>query len=250
MIMVNPKLNVTAAQNSMAPAINYANSPASESTLLAQVFTSGSWWQAYQTFILPNEEKVGIGLSLASRLIPSSLLSSAAGQTQFVSALSNISELVIDPNQGTGITEGNSAPLELLAVTPYSYQAPPGTSNTDSSVTPAWRSSTLHVIAGQAIPNGANVSMIQKAFSISHQAGNILRALAPNSGAYQNEADVFEPDPIDSFWGRPNYNKLKTIKASIDPKNILTCWGCIGWNPSDPRYGCYPQVNGCSVQAY
>lgn len=51
---------------------------------------------------------------------------------------------------------------------------------------------------------------------------------------------MFEPDPATAFWGTDNYNRLLSLKQEIDPKNILTCWDCIGWDSSDPRYGCYP----------
>jgi hypothetical protein len=91
------------------------------------------------------------------------------------------------------------------------------------------------------------VATIIKSAEVANQAGNILRALAPASGAYQNEADVFEPDPIDSFWGSANYAKLLAYKKQIDPKNLFTCWGCIGWKGSDSRYSCYPQVPSCSA---
>jgi hypothetical protein len=126
---------------------------------------------------------------------------------------------------------------------------PAGESFADSSVTPAWRNATWHVAVGENFANNANTTTIAKAFALANGAADILRVITPNSGAYQNEADVFEPDPIDSFWGQANYNKLKTIKKKIDPKNLLTCWGCIGWNPNDPRYSCYPSATGLTAQA-
>jgi hypothetical protein len=70
----------------------------------------------------------------------------------------------------------------------------------------------------------------------------VLRDAVGEPGAYQNEADIFEPDPVNSFWGQANYDKLMGMKKQLDPKNLLTCWGCIGWDKSDPRYACYPQI--------
>jgi hypothetical protein len=134
------------------------------------------------------------------------------------------------------------APIEILAVTPYSYVPFPGDSFSDSAVTPAWRNSTWHIVLGQGFANDANTAKIETAFSTVNKAGNILRSLAPNSGAYQNEADVFEPDASNSFWGQENYQKLLRIKKSLDPSNVLTCWGCVDFEQTDPRYSCYPQV--------
>jgi len=80
-IMMNPNMTNAQAAASMAPAINFANSGASAETLVANVFESASFYQAYQAFIQPNEEKVDTGVALASRLIPSSLLSSKVWST-------------------------------------------------------------------------------------------------------------------------------------------------------------------------
>lgn len=60
--------------------------------------------------------------------------------------------------------------------------------------------------------------------------------------AYLNEADIFETDPVNTFWGAKNYERLVGIKKELDPGNLLTCWDCIGWDPTDERYGCYPSL--------
>lgn len=86
------------------------------------------------------------------------------------------------------------------------------------------------------------VADIQKAFRTAHAGTEVLRTLVPNSGAYQNEADVFTTDPVNDFWGSSNHARLLAIKRAIDPNNVLTCWDCVGWEPTDPRYGCYPTI--------
>jgi hypothetical protein len=176
-----------------------------------------------------------------------------AGQNTVAEALLNVTNVILGPGSlyaKDSEAKGYSQGVEILAVTPYSYTALPGESFNDSSVTPAWRTSTWHVAAAAGFANGASVSTIEQAFVEAHNAGNILRALAPNSGAYQNEAEVFEPDPIDTFWGRANYEQLVAIKNQVDPDNILTCWGCIGWDNSDSIYSCYPQVSSCDDNGY
>jgi hypothetical protein len=162
-------------------------------------------------------------------------------------ALSSIANLITYPTspfQKDPFSVTYGAPLQLLLTTPYNYKFPAGESAADSSVTPAWRGATWHVALGQSFANDANINTIRESFAVASGAADILRLLTPTSGAYQNEADVFEPDPVDSFWGQANYNKLTTLKTQYDPTNLLTCWGCIGWNPSDPRYGCYPNLLG------
>lgn len=68
-----------------------------------------------------------------------------------------------------------------------------------------------------------------------------VRAITPNSGAYQNEGDTFEPDPTVSFWG-DNYARLLGIKKEIDPGNVMTCHQCVGWDEGDERFQCFPDV--------
>jgi hypothetical protein len=58
----------------MAPVMAFAASNQSASTLVDNIFQTTSFWQAYQNFILPVEEKVGASTLLASRLIPKTML--------------------------------------------------------------------------------------------------------------------------------------------------------------------------------
>lgn len=71
---------------------------------------------------------------------------------------------------------------------------------------------------------------------------NPLRAITPDGGAYQNEADTYEPNHIHSFWGQDNYNRLLKIKKEVDPSNLITCHQCVGAESTDGRFACYPQI--------
>lgn len=51
-------------------------------------------------------------------------------------------------------------------------------------------------------------------------AMDTLRAAMPNSGAYSNEADFFEPNWQSSFWGE-NYPRLLAIKRKYDPESFF-----------------------------
>jgi hypothetical protein len=69
-----------------------------------------------------------------------------------------------------------------------------------------------------------------------------MRAITPTGGAYQNEADLFEPDPVSAYWGQENYNRLLKLKRELDPDNMLSCFNCIGWERNDARHACYPDI--------
>ncbi|KAI9656054.1 MAG: hypothetical protein M1821_005115 [Bathelium mastoideum] len=238
-LMMTPQLSLAQANASMAPILNFARS-LGNATIEYGLVTVPSWYTAFETFIAPSTEKVDVSQSLTSRLIPRSLFQSSSGQQQILSALTNVANTVAYPGpyQTDPIAGYAQNPIQILVTAPANY---PG--DNTSSVTPAWRDSLWHVISGLTFSNEADAATIQSAFKGANVAGNYLRQLAPNSGAYQNEADVFEPNPAASYWGEANYQRLSTIKAELDPDNVLTCWDCIGFDKNDERYSCYPNIS-------
>lgn len=241
------ELSLQDAKASMQPIFDFiASSNNNAQTIHADLLTFPTIWQAYQANLIPILESAGIGLAASSRLIPSDLLSTSAGQQAVASVLAEVSNDLTFPtstSQTDPLAVNYTAPLQILMTPPYGYKpVSPGESFSDSSVTPAWRTSTWHAILLQNFASQADKATIANAFTAVHTAADKLRALAPNSGAYQSEADVFETDPIGAYWGQDNYNKLSAIKHAIDPDNILTCWDCIGSVRTDARYQCYPAI--------
>ena len=59
--------------------------------------------------------------------------------------------------------------------------------------------------------------MKQEMLSNLHGYVEAMTALAPNAGAYVNEADPFQANYHEVFWGE-NYPRLLAIKREIDPK--------------------------------
>lgn len=61
---------------------------------------------------------------------------------------------------------------------------------------------------------------------------NRFRSLAPSSGTYVNEADFFQKNWQNDFWGS-NYESLYRIKQKYDPAGLFYCHHCVGselWN--------------------
>jgi hypothetical protein len=108
--------------------------------------------------------------------------------------------------------------------TPFSYQVP-NNEQGNTSVTPAWRGAVWHAVASVSWGYDAGPDAAKQAYVKVNSAMNPLRALTPNSGAYQNEADVYEPNTSQSFWGS-NYPALYNIKQKYDPDGLLDCWHC------------------------
>jgi FAD/FMN-containing dehydrogenase len=54
-----------------------------------------------------------------------------------------------------------------------------------------------------------------------------LRAASPDTGAYVNECDYFQPDWQRAFWG-PNYARLIEIKHRYDPDGLFVVHHGVG----------------------
>ena len=185
------------------------------------------------------ERSVSSGMAMSSRIIPREVFLGEDQKRRLSSMLSDI--------RSAGQSNDASQMLILMtAPTVYSRSLPasdepdgPGA----SSVTPAWRNSLWHMIhlrrfdAAMTDPN-----VVREVFQNTHETMNSLREFTPGGGAYQNEADAFEPDPVGAFWGEKNYERLLEIQASLDPENLLTVHQGVGWDREDARFGCYPVI--------
>ncbi|KAK7712334.1 hypothetical protein SLS57_007806 [Botryosphaeria dothidea] len=72
-----------------------------------------------------------------------------------------------------------------------------------------------------------------------------LARLAPQAGAYMNEADPNQPDWKKAFYG-VNYERLLEIKKKYDPNNIFYAQTAVGsdyWKVDSDGRLCRPQVS-------
>ncbi|KAL2017376.1 hypothetical protein VTK56DRAFT_2256 [Thermocarpiscus australiensis] len=95
-----------------------------------------------------------------------------------------------------------------------------------NAVVPAWRKAYVHATCPELFPpvDPAAEAAARKRLTARVAA---LRELAPDSGAYVNEANPFEPDWQREFWGG-NYDRLLRIKRAVDPDDVLWCTPCVG----------------------
>lgn len=235
LVLFTPKLNNTAAKASMKEITDYAGS-LGNIVLNNEVVEGGSFLSAYNKYLVPNEELVGLGTAVGSRLLPDTNFVGESNQQQLLDAIMKVVDTAQQPfplDQPLLYTYG--APVQFLVTSPYNYK-----DDGTSAVTPAWRNTIWHGLINSAFSNEATSQQIAAAFQRSHTAANYLRAITPGSGAYINEADVFEPDYTNSFWGGANYKRLTKLKRQFDPDNLLTNHQAVGWDGSDARYSCYP----------
>ncbi|KAF8980399.1 FAD-binding domain-containing protein [Cyathus striatus] len=165
---------------------------------------------------------VGVPLTTTSRLIPVDHFTAEATRDRLVDMI---------------ITALQNATLPVLfAHTPFHFGDQGGT-----SVTPAWRNSLWHIAFGDTW-DISSVATTRQTYSKLNTLMDGFRKFVPNSGAYVNEADVYETDFQDTFWGE-NYDRLLQIKNKYDPNHLLDCWQCVGWKGAlDSKYRCYVSI--------
>ena len=106
-----------------------------------------------------------------------------------------------------------------------------------TGLNPAWRRAAAHVVIGTAWPDGATADQIDQARAGLKVNTATLRAIAPESGAYFNEASLYEPDPQQAFFGT-HYGPLRAIKALYDPLNLFVVAEGVGSAEWDAELTC------------
>lgn len=72
-----------------------------------------------------------------------------------------------------------------------------------------------------------DVKKAKKTINKINKAMYAFKKLAPNAGTYANEADYFEPNWQQAFFGK-YYPKLLEIKKKYDPASLFSCHHCVG----------------------
>ncbi|KAJ7359197.1 FAD-binding domain-containing protein [Mycena albidolilacea] len=219
-LYVTPKLNSTESAATMKPLFDYVTALAPTDPGVQILSTElPSYGAFFQNFIADSGAPVGENAALGTRLVPAANFNSSVSRGALVDALmQTLAHATFD--------------LTLIATTPYNV---PDTGAT--SVTEAWRTAIWHAVAEGGWDGAAPVADEKAAYTGIGQAVNFLRAITPDA-AYQNEADIHEPNHEVSFWGT-HYPRLLKIKQKYDPDNLLSCWHCVGYDPSSPRFSCY-----------
>ncbi|TVY60837.1 putative FAD-linked oxidoreductase [Lachnellula suecica] len=122
-----------------------------------------------------------------------------------------------------GVSQGAEFGTFLLGGQGVADAQPRGGSD---AVNPAWRSALAHVVADLSFAP-QNETAKEEASALMDNKVQYLRDLAPDSGAYINEAFINEPSWQTAFWGS-NYAQLAQIKKSVDLNDVFWCHPCVG----------------------
>jgi FAD/FMN-containing dehydrogenase len=118
----------------------------------------------------------------------------------------------------------------------------------NNSVNPVWRSTLIHMVYAQSWSDGISAEDQEKLAEHVTQQAEILQTVAggSQSGVYMNEADPNEPNWQQKFFGTmENYNRLKSIKNTVDPNGLFVCKNCVGSDDWSEDLNC-PKISNAN----
>ncbi|KAG6330603.1 hypothetical protein ID866_8487 [Astraeus odoratus] len=101
-----------------------------------------------------------------------------------------------------------------------------------AGLNPAWRNAIVEVVCGVSWEEGATAQEIGVQIDQLKAWIDAFHNIAPNDGAYFNEASLFEIDWKETFFGS-HYSTLKQIKDKYDPYRLFVVAEGVGseeWN--------------------
>lgn len=97
-----------------------------------------------------------------------------------------------------------------------------------SGVNPAWRQTYVHNIVARGWAPGSSDATIRAVYEdITYNKTQAMKELAPDTGCYMNEADRFDSDYPQDFYGT-HFGRLSLIKWQYDPQSVFYCPTCVG----------------------
>ncbi|KAF9975821.1 hypothetical protein BGZ73_000362 [Actinomortierella ambigua] len=218
-MLFRPDVSVETAQASLQPFVDYASSLGPQIEILNNTVEQiPSLYELFKavTPVTAVQDSAANSV-LGSRLIPRSLFTSREGTKKLTTTMRRI----LEDTKAKGY-------LSLLVA---DGQVTKGNAQ-ETSVVPAWRDAQMLINYSVSWPDDAPYAEQVALQRTLTKATDRLRALAPRSGTYQNEADVNEPHFQQSFFGT-NYPRLYRLKHKYDPKGLFVCRHCVGsddWN--------------------
>ncbi|KAH7381401.1 hypothetical protein DE146DRAFT_740540 [Phaeosphaeria sp. MPI-PUGE-AT-0046c] len=171
-----------------------------------------------------NEAVATGGPAIGSRLMSSESLADA-NLTAKVLAKIGPSPDIFKPNLIFQSQSPTSNPLIIghMIASPDTPSYSPST----VSLNPSWRNTLVHLVVAGSIPDGSSPSLAHAVYADITNKTSVLQSLAPETGAYFNEANPYEVEWQKSFWG-VNYERLREVKNKYDPNKVLWCLRCVG----------------------
>ncbi|KAF9467718.1 hypothetical protein BDZ94DRAFT_980876 [Collybia nuda] len=210
---VAPNVSSADTNATIDPFFRFAQN-ATAGTSQSFIVSYNSFYEWYSSLFLTGEQ-VGANTEIGSRLVPREMFQNHPAKV--ASAL-----LAVE----------NGISINFVAGGAVSKVDPDST-----GLNPAWRKALGHATFGVSWKEGQPASEIQKARQQLRDGIKTLDAVAPGSGAYFNEASLYEENPEKTFFGS-HYKKLRAIKAKYDKDSIFVVAGGVGSEDWDGSLNC------------
>jgi hypothetical protein len=236
------------AERALAPLMAYLDSQSAAVSYTSTLAFFPHWFQSWNESVRTEPSVVAAtGIAMASRLIPESVLvsnaSSSSNLTSMESPLPNFPGQAQQPSSLAStlqtISESVTGFQAHLAI--HNPSMPLTASELNRTSLPSyWRTTPLQFFTVTTYPDDATTEEERAVFeSVRNGVGRVLNELAPDTGAYFNEGDPYDPDWQKSYFGgREHYEALRRVKENVDPQGILWCVACVGsegWSLQDGR---------------
>lgn len=210
LVNVSPLLTVEQAKASLAEVIAYAEANGGS----ASIEEFPSWYPFYEKYVTTSSVAVGVTRFPGSRLIPRSVFETAEGRASLMDFFALLQSM------------GQTPYIPVVGPVPYNY------TEGSTSAAPAWRQAVWELGSGTSWAwNSTLPTRKQKIAGIQSMTA-VIEGITPGSGAYSNEANPFTINWREAWWGE-NYERLLRVKNKYDPRGLLKCWKCVGWEESD-----------------
>ncbi|KAF3068429.1 putative isoamyl alcohol protein [Daldinia childiae] len=222
----------TDARNSMRSASEFALAHGGDS----MVEVLPNFLDVWNKYVLPGAmTTAGVTRVLATRLIPQKLFSDDAGIEKLMDFIKTTQKLGFDPRNfycpaDTPFVVDNATKLRMRNKT-----------RATTSVQPAWYNSLWDISTSLTIAwNASYADRLKNLTAITRGTLLAEELTGTDGGTYPNEANPFTTNWQESWWG-DNYEALLQVKRKYDPRGLLKCWKCVGFENKDiftDRFSC------------
>lgn len=207
--------NTADAAAQLSAAVDYVEAQDGASVSFVTFPSFYDYWTTVVNGSLAAPEPISTAVLYTSRVVPVSITTDATTRKALVDAVLAIST--------TELTYGILANMPLL----YGNI----TADPDTSLHPAWYEGALYLVAYAQWTSITSIADRKELIKTFREATELFNSVAPNGATYSNEADPWMEGWAEAFWG-DTYAKLLEVKAKVDPKGLLNCWHCVGWDQS------------------
>ncbi|OJT04823.1 hypothetical protein TRAPUB_4395 [Trametes pubescens] len=200
---IAPNVSWAAANATIQPYFDFvgalaANSSGDAAPMVVSFAATKQYTSFFDWYTQTIREILGVGtnLELGSWLLP---------RTTLEDNPQGVAETVLETVAGYDLVAGGAA----SRVDPDA-----------AGINPAWRKAAVQTVGGTSWAEGTTSDEINALRAALSERNARLRALAPESGAYFNEASPFEPDFKQAFFGS-HYDRLRAIKRAHDPQDLF-----------------------------